>query len=67
MNRHHLRWLSLILGIIAGYATLGLLLADGLDKRETLSLAAALSASLGLLFSLRALRRPGCSRHSGRR
>lgn len=67
MNRHHMRWLSLTLGIIAGYAALGLLLSDQLSKRETLSLIAALSSSLGLLVSVSALRRPGCSRQTTRR
>jgi hypothetical protein len=67
MNRHHRRWLSLMLGIIAGYAALGLLLSDGLDKRETLGLIAALTACLGGLTSLSALGRSGCHRQTGRR
>lgn len=66
MNRHHRRWLALILGIIAGYATLALLLDAGLTPRGAVGLLALGASSLGLALSLSA-RRPGCTRQTDRR
>ncbi|WP_156256867.1 hypothetical protein [Sandarakinorhabdus oryzae] len=67
MNRHHRTWAALIIGIIAGYAVLALLLDDGLAPDDRLLFASLLFSASGLWFGLAAARRGGCRRHSDRR
>lgn len=67
MTRHQRAWAAVILGIIAGYAALALLL-DSDTPREALRSAALLIGSSGLWLSLSAARRRRrCPRQAGRR